>query len=247
MPSVDQLKTILGKADLAHGYVLIGEDVEKIKTALMGFLKEGENAKGESSPLIDAEFFMSDASGSLGIDMARRLKEFLFQMPIKGSNRTAVVMGGDELTPQAQNALLKISEDPPPRARIFLIMRSVENLLSTLASRFEKIYIASSTTSKDAKDNLFAGAIKLVEQFLKGDAKVRSEVIKHVIGKGDDAREDMTQIFLNALIFELGKNPTKHASFLAAVLERQTLLAQYSLNKRLHLELLSSLWYNSQR
>lgn len=92
--------------------------------------------------LTDAFFAVPTAEGSIGIDEARRIKEFLRQRPLVSPFRTVVIGDAERLTGEAQNALLKVSEEPPEYAIIILITRDPELLLPTLVSRFEKRYFA---------------------------------------------------------------------------------------------------------
>ncbi|MEK7077432.1 MAG: hypothetical protein AAB967_04360, partial [Patescibacteria group bacterium] len=43
---------------------------------------------------------------------------------------------------ESQNALLKVSEDPPPSALIILVMSDPEAIRETVSSRFQKIYFS---------------------------------------------------------------------------------------------------------
>lgn len=251
------LKNILNDAHSSHGLILISKNTEQVKNDLLVILNKLEDNEDNQAPLIDTKFFSAgggSSSGgtgangdSLGIDAARRLKEFLSQLPIKSSKKTAVIVGGDVLTNEAQNALLKISEDPPVGAQIIIIAKSEENLLPTLRSRFHKIYLSPVLADGGGHSQISEEVLDLAKRFLKSDARARSEIIKAVIGKGSEASEateDKTLVFLDALVFHLKKEPIKYASFLGAILERKVLISSLSLNKRLHLEFLSNIWYN---
>lgn len=240
---------------MSHGLLLVGGDKESVKNSLIEFLEGTENIADNSSPLIDAEFFESSTNESLGIDTARRLKEFLSHKPVRAIIKTAVVADGDVLTHEAQNALLKICEDPPTNSRIILIVKNEENILPTLRSRFQKIYLSDGELSKNSRIQIPAQILKLAEQFLKSDSRARDEIIKLVIGKDSQknrksdqstaGEEDNTLVFLDALIFLLRKDPVKHAAFLGAILRQKARISTLSLNRRLQLAFLSSLWYNS--
>lgn len=247
----DQIKKVFSNTT-AHGCIFVGRDAQAIKVSLEQLLKERENSTGTSTravelsiaPPVDAEFFSAKNGESLGIDAARRLKEFLWQKPVKSRWKTAIIVDGDILTPEAQNALLKIAEDPPPGAQIFIIIKNEENLLPTLRSRFAKLYIIEDATSEKNQKNIPEDVTRLASQFLKSDKHGRNEIIKSVTGKGADSGDDKTLLFLDALIFKLSKEPVKYASFLSNVLERKALISSLSLNRRLQLAYLSSLWYN---
>jgi len=54
----------------------------------------------------------------MGIDAVRTIEEFLAFVPGSGV-KYVLVLGGDNLTPEAQNAFLKTLEEPPRYARCF--------------------------------------------------------------------------------------------------------------------------------
>lgn len=237
---------------LSHGYIFFGDDSGALldfASALAVSLETGEDkpAKDKNIPdkiLIDALFIRKGGEASIGIDKIREIKKFLSSRPALSRRRTVIIEEGDALTHQAQNALLKITEDAPEHALVIIIARREENLLPTLLSRLQRIYRAkadgASGASYEGKD--MAG--KLAAQFLKSSREERAEIIKTVVGKEDKNAPDITGSFLNGLLGELKKDLIGNSKFIGAVLERQRLLGQHPLNKRLQLEFLSSLWYN---
>lgn len=70
----------------------------------------------------------------MGIDEVRMLTGAAHQTPFELSARHFVLAYGD-ITREAQNALLKIFEDPPHTARFYLVIEERETLLPTLRSR----------------------------------------------------------------------------------------------------------------
>src|SRR3989344_612256 len=68
-----------------------------------------ETGKFEISPetLLDTSFVAKDEEeNSLGIEKVLEVKRFLWQSPLKSRYRLAVVNDAEELTPEAQGALL---------------------------------------------------------------------------------------------------------------------------------------------
>lgn len=72
-----------------------------------------------------------------GIGEARHLKEMAFQRPVEREYRTFVV-GARSMTTEAQNALLKLFEEPPTTARFYVVVPREEILIETLRSRLAK-------------------------------------------------------------------------------------------------------------
>lgn len=80
---------------------------------------------------------------SIGIDAVREIKNFLWQKPNTSSRRTLILDEVEFLTAEAQNALLKITEEPPASSLIILVSSDPDGLFATIMSRIEKIYFGS--------------------------------------------------------------------------------------------------------
>ena len=138
----------LGHAYLFCGSAMIGK--RTFATALARFLEKGSfevPATGEvlqDTKIIDLAFAKQldpDKKGdSIGIDAAREIKDFLWQKPNASPRRTLILDEAEFLTTEAQNALLKITEEPPQSSLIILISSDPDGLLPTILSRVEKIY-----------------------------------------------------------------------------------------------------------
>lgn len=59
----------------------------------------------------------------------------LIELTTALSTPTLFYIKGDSLTIQAQNALLKLAEEPPTKAYIMISVRNIDNLLATIRSR----------------------------------------------------------------------------------------------------------------
>lgn len=69
------------------------------------------------------------------VDEARKVPDFLSLTPAEGLWRVVIVDAVDQMNDSAANALLKILEEPPPRAMIFLICHQPAAILPTIRSR----------------------------------------------------------------------------------------------------------------
>lgn len=73
--------------------------------------------------------------GEIGVDDVRRLGPFFSQTAAEGGWRVAIVDAADEMNRNAQNALLKILEEPPSRGLLLLVCHAPGRLLPTIRSR----------------------------------------------------------------------------------------------------------------
>ena len=69
---------------------------------------------------------------SFGVDEVRRVQNFL---PLLGESRVAIVRAAHLISRAAANKLLKVLEEPPPAAYIFLTTNRYGQLLPTITSR----------------------------------------------------------------------------------------------------------------
>jgi len=78
---------------------------------------------------------------SIGIEQIRQLHGDLSLKAYAGSGQRVVVIDGAELlTTEAQNALLKLIEEPPPSTVLILTATDLERLLPTVRSRCQAVF-----------------------------------------------------------------------------------------------------------
>ncbi len=80
-----------------------------------------------------------------GIDDARDLVRKAYNRPIESSEQTLVVRT-DFVTLEAQNALLKVLEEPPQSTCFIFVVPEGFTVLPTLASRFNEVVLKKSST-----------------------------------------------------------------------------------------------------
>jgi DNA polymerase-3 subunit delta' len=73
------------------------------------------------------------------VDSARSVADFLRLTPAEGGWRIVVVDGAEHLNRNAANALLKVLEEPPPRAVLLLVCAAPGRLLPTIRSRCRRL------------------------------------------------------------------------------------------------------------
>jgi DNA polymerase III subunit delta' len=153
------LKKLATENRLGAGYIFFGaEGVGKRGVAmhLAEFLEHQKDdpstllrnaSDGQAGPrnkkiLQDAKVVAPDEAGTIGIDAAREGRVWLGLKPALSSRRTLIIDAAERMTGEAQNALLKISEDIPGAGLIILITRDPELLQSTLTSRFQEVFFS---------------------------------------------------------------------------------------------------------
>lgn len=227
MASAQDLKkyftALIKNSRLGHSYIIFGYG-EKLPFAreLANFL---ENQRWEDPMKILLDAVVIEAADFSGI------RQMLAQKPLRSVRRTVIVNDTQYLSVNDQNALLKIVEEPPASALIILLAPDPQALISTLASRCEKIYFSSGR----GQENIDVSAAALVKEFTRAERKRRAEIIKAIL---DDLEESprILDNFIKALFFELGQDPIKNHVVLKELSKRWSLIKQFNVNKRLQLE-----------
>ena len=75
------------------------------------------------------------ASGAITVDQVRDVVEQAAYRPFEGRRRIVAIDDADSMAPQAQNALLKTLEEPPPSSQFILVAERSGLLLDTVRSR----------------------------------------------------------------------------------------------------------------
>lgn len=225
---------LIANEGLAHGYIFFGHNSVMERSDLAQELANYLETKKWEKPnkiLLDCQISKAGEYDG-GIDAMRLASQFLWQKPVLSGKRTLIIEHADSLTDKAQNAILKISEEPPSHALILLLLKNPESLLPALTSRFQKIYIHS------RNDDLLAAVNPRAQRFLKSGTVQRKEILKNLL---EDISEEILEKkeldnFIAGLIAELHKNKEKNWLTLKELLHRWTLINQFNVNKRLQLE-----------
>jgi len=81
-------------------------------------------------------------SGQIKIDQIRELLPFMMHKPARGGWRVAIIDSMDDVNRNGANALLKLLEEPPAQAVIFLIASHIGHLPPTIRSRCRLVRMA---------------------------------------------------------------------------------------------------------
>ncbi len=152
---IEDLKRLTLENRLGHGYVFFGPSMVGKRTVAQGlahflengiFEPESENHVLQDTRIIDRAYMQSldpTTKDSIGIDASREIKNFLWQKPNTSPRRTLILDETELLTTEAQNALLKVAEEPPASSLLILIASDIESIMPTIISRLPKVYFGT--------------------------------------------------------------------------------------------------------
>jgi len=78
----------------------------------------------------------------IAVEDVRKINNFMALTPAEGGWRVAIVDGAEDLNQASANALLKILEEPPPRAILLLVCSAPGRLLPTIRSRCRRLRLS---------------------------------------------------------------------------------------------------------
>ncbi|OGY58529.1 MAG: hypothetical protein A3F24_01125 [Candidatus Colwellbacteria bacterium RIFCSPHIGHO2_12_FULL_44_17] len=267
----EDLKKLGEKKKLGNAYIFFGEPSvgkRQVAEALAHHFESGHN-EGDGEYLEETRIIEAREEESIGIDAIRDIRNFLWQKPIKSNYRTVIIDEANLLTSQAQNAILKIAEEPPAYALIILILANPEALLPTVVSRFQKIYFSRLTD--EAIETFLIDQMKMTKEkakeiasksfgrpgravrLIKDKATIKYEKTAAIILKTQkpevpkalfDGQKNLG-LLAESLLSELRKDTIKNADKIKSLLERFRVVYQYNTNKRLQLE--TALWTTSKK
>ncbi len=172
--TIKDLKKLADSGRLSHGYLFYGPAMVGKRAVALSFANYLENGEFAPPKLLQDCFFAAPEGGTLGIDKVRELKNFLWQKPNVSKRRAAIVDQAETMTQEAQNAILRIAEEPPASTVLMLITSDPESILPTLLSRLHKMYFSPVGEEE-------------IEKWLESDLKIKkseaAKLAKSSLGK----------------------------------------------------------------
>ncbi len=112
---------------------------------------------GRSGPLLrhvgdHADLFWverGDSATRVTIGQVRALQNAFHLRSIEGGRRAAVIADAERLNKEAQNALLRTLEEPPPQTTLVLATATAAGLLATVRSRCQRVRFDSGAAQRD--------------------------------------------------------------------------------------------------
>ena len=149
----DNLKKIIQTQNIGHAYMFVGQDGigksliarEFAKAILCEQPTDTYCNKCECCNIFENSpdfIFISDTDDVIKVGEIRSLSENIILKPVKSNRRVFVINNADKMNEAAQNALLKILEEPPAYATIILVLSNKEKILRTIQSRCLEIHFS---------------------------------------------------------------------------------------------------------
>lgn len=237
---VQTFARILKDGTLGHAYLFFGDkQIGKFTFAkLLAYALEYGAFAERTEPLVDALFISPEPEKeSIGIDEVRRIKNFVWQTPIHSPRRLVIVDSAEVLTDEAEGALLKVVEEPPPHATLIFIASEPQVFLPPLLSRLAKVYF--SRLSRAELEEVLVDRFKVGREKAK---RVAAESFGRIgralalIGEKGSKEEDAYGEVEHAILDLYRKDVVRHSPLLSWLLEREAQMKRFNLNLPLQLK-----------
>lgn len=192
--------------------------------------------------------------GSIKVEQIRNLIKNVYEKPIESYKKIYIINDADKMTDSAQNALLKVLEEPPIYAMIILIGCNEQSFFNTIKSRCIKInfqeinhmelmeyFENNNEIIKEEFLDIYQGSIGRAKK-ISGQESIYLELENSIINikklnkakfikkcTKDITKDNIKDIleYLNILLFKLGKNNFK---YLEAIPKISIAIRQYKTN-----------------
>lgn len=174
--------------------------------------------------------------GLFSVEDARRAQEVAMQAPLRGESKVLII-AASRAYHEAQNALLKLFEEPPAGTYLFLILPSLGGLLPTLRSRVQVLRHTENRKQKTEKSDV-------ANEFIRMSREKRSALIKKLAtGKDEEERRehrDTAMTIINGVEAALvAKSVTAHVVTLSDIATLRGYLHERSAPVKMIMEHLS--------
>ena len=150
---------------------------------------------------------------TIGIDTIRILKQNAYITPNESDYKIYIFPDASTITPQAQNAFLKILEEPPKSVIFMMICQNKSKLLNTIISRLTCFKISNCDDMVD--DIILSSAKKLIEGLIN---KNELEILK-ILSEFSKNRSDFIKLlkYLKNLVIQNVKVKNKDGLILDSI------------------------------
>lgn len=180
----ENLDELIKKERLPHAIMLRGGS-EALRQRLSLFLAEAFVCEGDGKPCGKCSHCIKAQSGShpdiitadpsaqgektFKIVLVREIKDDAYIIPNEAQSKVYILRSADKMNIQAQNALLKLIEEPPEYARFILECDSSAAMLETIMSRVTLFDLGADTDeiSDELRKKADETAARLAEAILK--------------------------------------------------------------------------------
>ena len=179
MEATAYIRELAGRNQLGHAFLLLGSEAKALEKAAQ-FAASALLCAGEAKPcgrcahckklrqgihpdLIRLE--REKEKREITVGQVRALRQEVSILPNEAARKVFLIPEADTMNPAAQNALLKVLEEPPSYAAFLLLGANPGAFLETVRSRCVELRVSGEAAAKPPAEEASA----LAESFIAGD------------------------------------------------------------------------------
>ena len=199
----DYLTAAFGGKTVPHAFLISGSDEEE-KRELAKTLSGAIVCTGESAPCETCNACKKAQAGihpdiiwkecensSIKVDEIRAIRRDAHLLPNDGEKKVYVICDSDKMTQEAQDALLKILEEPPRFTTFILLCYNHNSLLTTVLSRVTHLKLMEKCEDHGVDEEALDAARAIVRAI---GERSEIEILKAFIACEKKKRDEMREI-----------------------------------------------------
>lgn len=210
-----------------HSFLITAKDKNKASDYISNLLKEKDIYP------IDVSWQIYEKA--MGIEEVRNIQKKILLRPFRGKTKAVVIQVYENITTEAQNALLKILEEPPSNTIIIVSIQKKELLLPTIISRCKIIELKEAEISLINEDMLSLS--DTLNVLLNGKIGEKLKIAQDISKNKDEASSwlEKMSLFLRKKMIE-NNNDLQYLNFLKNLQKTYKNLKSTNVNQRIALE-----------
>lgn len=176
----EYVERVVDKNAVPHALLISGADDEKEKIANLlarAILCTGErkpcgacNSCRKAEAMIHPDLLVFETEKTMiQVDEIRDIRKDAFIFPNDGEKKVYIIKAADKMNPQAQNAFLKILEEPPKFTTFILLCTNHNSFLTTILSRVTHLRLQEQEDYSEVSDETKELAGLVAESIAKRD------------------------------------------------------------------------------
>ena len=164
--AIRALKRVLASDNIPRAFLIFGEPGCG-KTTIARIIKDAVKCE-------DSSFVELNGSSERGIDTIRNIVSSIAYAPLSGESKVIFIDEAHQLTKEAQEALLKSTEDPPPNTYWIFCTTEPQNIRAALSRRLFKVNVPQLKNEE---------RLELLRRVIKSEGLDKSKYSKKVVAK----------------------------------------------------------------
>lgn len=130
---IESFERTIKRNSVAHAHLIVGDNGIGKSVIAQKFACDILNIDYKENHVDIVNYKLN--KNSFGVDDVRKVIEEINKKPYELDKKVVILYGGEKITMQGQNALLKTIESPPKGVYVFILSTSLDSMLDTIKSR----------------------------------------------------------------------------------------------------------------